>query len=89
MPALFVLPILFTMQISIMLAIFNLIPIHPLDGGKILVGLLPEHLASDWDKLMHQFGVWILLMLILPIGGRSAVSVLISPVIQAVMQVLR
>lgn len=45
------LPILLypTIILNIVLAIFNLIPIHPLDGGKIFVGLLPAQEARDAD----------------------------------------
>ncbi len=70
------------------LAIFNLIPIHPLDGGKILIGLAPKDLAHEWDQVLHQYGTIILLFLIMPFNGRSAVSSLISPVVSAILRVL-
>lgn len=46
------------------LAIFNLFPIHPLDGSKVLMGLLPEHLAIKFENL-EQYGMMILIGIIL------------------------
>lgn len=48
--------------INIMLAIFNLVPIPPLDGSKILLGLLPQRLAVAYSKL-EPYGFIILLVL--------------------------
>jgi Zn-dependent protease len=50
--------------INIALAIFNLIPIPPLDGSKILMGILPHSLAYKFAKL-ESYGPIILLILIL------------------------
>lgn len=66
---------------NVMLAIFNLVPIHPLDGGKIAVALLPKQLALEYDDFMRRYGIIVLLLLIFPFGGQSAISALILPVI--------
>ena len=67
--------------INTALAIFNLIPIHPLDGSKIILWLLPKDLAHEYQIIMHQYGFIILMALIIPWGGTSALSALISPII--------
>lgn len=73
---------------NVVLAIFNLLPMHPLDGGKILVGLLPRQLAHEADRFMQAYGTFILIIMILPVfGGGNLVSTIISPVIRFLMGV--
>jgi Zn-dependent protease len=58
--------------INLILATFNMIPLPPLDGGRIAVGLLPERLARPLAQ-MERYGFFILLGLIfiLPMLGRQ------------------
>ncbi len=59
------------MQLNLLLTIFNLLPIPPLDGSKIFAMLLPEKEANAYLSL-GQFGIFILLALMFfPIGGFS------------------
>lgn len=75
--------------LNVVLAIFNLVPIHPLDGGKIFVGLLPESEAREADIFLRRYGTIILLFLIFPIaGGRSALFSVIGPVISFFINLL-
>ena len=75
--------------LNIVLAIFNLVPIHPLDGGKILVGLLPREDAHRVDLFLRRYGIFILLLMIFPIFGPvSPVSMLISPIINFILGIL-
>ncbi|MBI2033201.1 MAG: site-2 protease family protein, partial [Candidatus Levybacteria bacterium] len=66
------LPILFQItSINILLAVFNLLPIPPLDGSKVFSLLLPERQAHAYLSL-GQFGIFFLLLLLyFPIGGFS------------------
>ncbi|MFL3050162.1 MAG: site-2 protease family protein [Candidatus Neomarinimicrobiota bacterium] len=64
--------LVYSLQINLALAIFNMLPIPPLDGSKILRGLLPyryEYISNTLEK----FGPWILMSLIL-FGVMSGIS---------------
>ncbi len=75
--------------LNVVLAIFNLIPIHPLDGGKIFVGFLPATEARDADNFLKRYGFIILLFLIFPtIGGTSPLFIVLSPVIDFILNIL-
>ena len=74
--------------LSVALGIFNLVPIHPLDGGKVLIGLLPQRIAYQWDAFLQRFGFFIILLLIFPIFGFSPLFAIIFPIINAILSLL-
>ncbi|MDO8490260.1 MAG: site-2 protease family protein [bacterium] len=49
--------------INFVLMMFNLIPIPPLDGSKVLFGLLPPRL-EHWERWLEQYGMYILLFVL-------------------------
>lgn len=55
----------YCVTLNIYLAVFNLIPIPPLDGSKILAGFLPKGTAYRFMDVMERYGFLILLLLVL------------------------
>jgi len=71
---LFIFMVIMSLQINLALAIFNILPIAPLDGSKILSGLLPARFAK-FIGVLERYGPFILIGLII-IGRVTDVSIL-------------
>jgi Zn-dependent protease len=50
-------------QMNVALALFNLVPLPPLDGSKVASWSLPRSLGEQYDRVMGPYGQWILLIL--------------------------
>ncbi len=75
-------------RINVMLGIFNLLPIEPMDGFKIVEGILPAEKAQEWHQL-KKYGMIFLLALIIPFfGGRSMLDNILTPAINFVFSLL-
>lgn len=72
--------------INLSLMFFNLIPIHPLDGGKILSSLLPYDQSVRFDRFMWQWGPMILLLTCFT--GGSILGSILSPAVMSSVRLL-
>jgi Zn-dependent protease len=69
--------LLVMVQVNLTLAFFNLIPIPPLDGSHIFSGLLPVELAQSYDRFMAQYGMFMLIGVI--VFGRNVLWMTLAP----------
>ncbi len=67
---------LISVQFNLVLMVINLLPVLPLDGGRILVGIAPPRIAAALQHL-ERFGILIVLLLI----GTGLWSYIVGPVI--------
>lgn len=70
-PGIIVLILVTIVHYNLMLAIFNLLPIPPLDGSKVFAMLLPEETANKYLNLGNMGMIILFFLLMFPIGGFS------------------
>jgi len=75
--------LLFSVLINLLLAVFNLIPIPPLDGSQIMSGLLPSHMAMRYAAIA-PFGFIIIFLLLLT----GLLWAIIIPIVQFLYSLL-
>ncbi len=71
----------YMIQINVVLAIFNLIPVPPLDGSKILAGLLPGR--QNWLYQLETYGVIILILLVFTGAIGFIFNIFVKPIVIA------
>ena len=74
------LPIFVT--INLVLMIFNLIPIPPLDGSKVLFAFMPPRMAWQWRPVLEQYGFILLLLLFFIPPGASIGGQILVPILR-------
>jgi Zn-dependent protease len=80
--------ILLTIKMNVSLAVFNLIPIHPLDGFSVVGGFLSGEKAEQWQEL-RRYGILFLLLLLFPFGsGPAPISLITTPITSFILSLL-
>ena len=69
---------------NVLLAVFNLVPIPPLDGGRVMVGVLPAAASRSLERV-EPFGMWIVIGLLL-LSSRSGYS--LAPIVDRLTRLL-
>jgi Zn-dependent protease len=78
----------FGVTINAILMVLNLLPLPPLDGGRIAISLLPHRQAYQLAKV-EPYGIVILILLaVVPVGGQPVLSWVLSPLVGTAIRVI-
>ena len=87
-PELIILILGLFVYINLVLMVFNLLPIPPLDGSKVLFAFLPPRLAWQWRPILEQYGFILLLLLFFLPPGNSIGGQILGPILNAIFRLL-
>lgn len=76
--------ILNTILINISLGLFNLIPVPPLDGSKVLIHFLPYNAKQWFENNQYTFYIVLLFLVFIRINGASLISQVLTPAISGI-----
>ena len=74
-------------RVNLLFFAFNLIPLLPLDGGRILAGMLPESMARQFEKI-EPYSIWIILFLAVS-GSNIIGQYWITPIMHSMMKLIQ
>ena len=75
----------FMIFLNLALAIFNLIPVPPLDGSKVLALFLPLQYRYNYESFLNKYSIFVILVLVLPIfNGQSVISMILGPIVTTI-----
>lgn len=80
--------LVFSLQINAILIVFNLLPILPLDGGRVVAAALPGPLSYTFGRT-ERYGMFIILaLLFIPYGNGNLMSVILLPPMELIFQLI-
>jgi Zn-dependent protease len=80
--------LLLFIQLNLVLMVFNLFPIPPLDGSKVLFAFLPPQVAWRWRPMLEQYGFILLIIVFFLPPGNSIGGRIVVPIIDALLGLL-
>jgi Zn-dependent protease len=78
----------FGVTINAILMVLNLLPLPPLDGGRVAISLLPHRQAFKLAKVEPYGMVILILLAVVPIGGQPVLSWILSPLVSSVIRLI-
>jgi Zn-dependent protease len=78
----------FGVTINAILMVLNLLPLPPLDGGRVAISLLPHRQAFQLAKVEPYGMVILILLAVVPIFGQPVLSWILSPLVSAVIRLI-